>query len=111
MTKSEIDKEIKHFDKNVKKGTLEHWAYRALLTFPQIGPFKTRDEVVDKTLKFWGQDEGPLSTMCVRAWQNKVVRFGPRNQKKYLDGEIYEDGLGLALGACVLSGLMNRVNP
>lgn len=109
MTQKQIDKEIKRFEKNLDEKGL--WAYRLLITFVEVGPFLKREDIDEKVLGYWDGNKKPrfLKTMITRAVNNRIVRYGPKKQTRFLDGEIYEDSIGLALGSCILHGYIKRV--
>lgn len=109
MTKQEIDKEIFKFDKNIKKCSREHWAYRLLLSFPVTGPFDSSEDLINKSKEYWSVETDRLSTMCRRAINNGIVKYGPRNKTRFLGSEIYDDGIAMALGCATLLGLVKRV--
>lgn len=109
MNKQQIDQEIKKFEPTIEKDSDEFWAYRVFISLAQTGPFKTTDEVTEKVCKFWGTRKALVKTMCHRAWTNKVVRVGKKHQEQFLDGELYNDGLGFALGANIMLGRIKRV--
>lgn len=107
MTNQKLDTEIKKFEPNIKKGSDEHWAYRVLFSIAEAGPFMTKEEAIKKMEDRWGEEKR-ISTMVTRAANNRVFRYGVKFQKHFLDSEIYGDGLGAALGACILTGMLKR---
>lgn len=97
-TPAYIDKQIKKLDKKENKGSTSWQAYRVLLTAAVVGAN------AKKILAFWPKEERKgMPALIQRARKQKI--FYPNGK---LDGEIYEDGLGLVLGATVLMGFIER---
>lgn len=98
-TKERIDKEIRKFDKAAEPESEVWQAYRVLFTALAVDPpYKVTIPV------FWGSDNAGMVNMIKRAYANGVFY---RDGK--LSAEIYEDGVGLAMGGAVLLGWVNRV--
>jgi hypothetical protein len=99
LTRTKIDKDIKKFDPGEPYCGDGFWAYRFLLTALETGPdLKAIEE-------FWSRpkDEARFKIFYRRAVRNRIFIKGK------LDAEIYSDGIGLALGSCILNGLIKRV--
>lgn len=114
MTKKQIDNEIKNIEPTIgysKSDIKTRWAYRLLLTFPTVGPFTSEDDVVEKAKKFWRFKDKDCETMIRRACRNRIVKYGTRNQNRYLCDTTYGDNLGIILGATIMLGFIKRVKP
>lgn len=109
LTIEDINKEIKNLDPNVEPGTDTHLAYTVLLSAITLVPFTSADDVLDRTSDFIGGNTKLVKIMCHRAMRNRVIRYGKRNEKKFLCVEVYTDNMGFALGANILLGYMRRV--
>lgn len=105
MNRKKIDKQIFDFEPTIKHFSDTHWAYRVLFTAPEVGPFKDKFDMQRKIEGFWKVKKGRLNKFIYRAIRNEIVMPA---KKKFLDGDIYSDGIGLALGCGVLTGMIER---
>lgn len=114
MTAKKMDKEIKHIDPKIEKDSEDHWGYRVLLTAATHGPYSSTRQIVKAVEKNWPEyPKSVIEEMCRRAVRNRIVFVGHKYQKAFLNAEIFQDSLGLALGVNVLRGYitMDKAKP